>query len=83
MNATRAIKGLNLPLFAADSVASPAITAVAPDRVEADQIQAIVKSNLTLPRLGQDHQKIKIFRIGHLFCLRSRYLEIDSSGSSL
>jgi len=39
-----AIKGLNLPLFAADSVASPAITAVAPDRVEADQIQAIVKA---------------------------------------
>jgi len=32
LNATRAaIKGLNLPLFAADSVASPAITAVAPE----------------------------------------------------
>jgi len=49
-----AIKGLNLPLFAADSVASPAITAVAPDRVEADQKDC--ESNLTLAG-GQDHPK--------------------------
>lgn len=68
MNATRAaIKGLNLPLFAADSVASPAITAVAPDRVEADQIRAIVKKQFDIALAGgQDHLKNKIFRIGHL-----------------
>jgi aspartate aminotransferase-like enzyme len=68
MNATRAaIKGLNLPLFAADSVASPAITAVAPDRVEADQIRAILKKQFDIALAGgQDHLKNKIFRIGHL-----------------
>lgn len=68
MNATRAaIKGLNLRLFAADSVASPAITAVAPDRVEADQIRAIVKKQFDIALAGgQDHLKNKIFRIGHL-----------------
>lgn len=68
MNATRAaIKGLNLPLFAVDSVASPAITAVAPDRVEADQIRAILKKQFDIAIAGgQDHLKGKIFRIGHL-----------------
>jgi len=65
LNATRAaIKGLNLPLFAADSVASPAITAVAPDRVEADQIRAILKSNSDLCLGGQDHLKIKSSGLG-------------------
>lgn len=68
MNATRAaIKGLNLPLFAADGVASPAITAVAPDRVEADQIRAILNKRFDIALAGgQDHFKGKIFRIGHL-----------------
>jgi len=53
MNATRAIKGLNLPLFAADSVASPAITAVAPDRVEADQIRDCEKQFDIAPGWGK------------------------------
>lgn len=68
MNATReAIKGLNLPLFAADSCASPAITAVAPERVEAEQIRAILKKKFDIAMAGgQDHLKGKIFRIGHL-----------------
>jgi aspartate aminotransferase-like enzyme len=68
MNATRAaIKALNLPLFAADSFASPAITAVAPDRVEADQIRAILNKQFDIALAGgQDHLKGKIFRIGHL-----------------
>lgn len=68
MDACRAgIKGLNLPLFAEDSFASPAITAVAPDRVEAEQIRAILKKKFDIALAGgQDHLKGKIFRIGHL-----------------
>ncbi|MBD2020456.1 alanine--glyoxylate aminotransferase family protein [Leptolyngbya sp. FACHB-36] len=66
--ATRAaIKALNLPLFAADSAASPAITAVAPDRVDAEQIRAVMKKRFDIVLAGgQDHLKGKIFRIGHL-----------------
>jgi aspartate aminotransferase-like enzyme len=68
MNASRAaVKGLNLPLFAADNCASPAITAVAPDRVDAEQIRAIMKKKFDIALAGgQDHLKGKIFRIGHL-----------------
>jgi len=68
MNATRAgIRGLNLPLFAEDSFASPAITSVAPERVEAEQIRAILKKQFDIALAGgQDHLKGKIFRIGHL-----------------
>lgn len=67
-NATRAaIKGMNLPLFAADSCASPAITAVAPAQVDAEQIRAILKKKFDIALAGgQDHLKGKIFRIGHL-----------------
>lgn len=68
MNASRAgMKGLNLPLFAEDSYASPAITAVAPDKVDAEQIRAILKKKFDIALAGgQDHLKGKIFRIGHL-----------------
>ena len=67
-NAARAaIQGLNLPLFAADSCASPAITAVAPDRFEADRVRTIMKKQFDIALAGgQDHLKNKIFRIGHL-----------------
>lgn len=68
MNATRAaVKGLNLPLLAADGVGSPAITSVAPERVEAEQIRTILKKKFDIAVAGgQDHLKGKIFRIGHL-----------------
>jgi len=68
MNATRAgIQGLKLPLFVADGAASPAITAVAPNQVEADQIRAIMQKRFDIALAGgQDHLKGKIFRIGHL-----------------
>ncbi|BAY17039.1 class V aminotransferase [Nostoc sp. HK-01] len=67
-NATRAaIKGLNLPLFAADSYASPAITAVAPPDIEADKIRSLMNKRFDIALAGgQDHLKNKIFRIGHL-----------------
>lgn len=68
MNAARAgVTGLGLPLFAEDSFASPAITAVAPDRVDSEQIRAILKKKFDIALAGgQDHLKGKIFRIGHL-----------------
>ncbi|HEY9907169.1 MAG TPA: alanine--glyoxylate aminotransferase family protein [Thermosynechococcaceae cyanobacterium] len=66
--ATRAaIRALELPLFAPDNAASPAITAVAPDRVEAEQVRSIMRKRYDIALAGgQDHLKGKIFRIGHL-----------------
>ncbi|MBE9038418.1 pyridoxal-phosphate-dependent aminotransferase family protein [aff. Roholtiella sp. LEGE 12411] len=67
-NATRAaMKGLNLPLLAADSNASPAITAVAPQGIESDKIRSLMKKRFDIALAGgQDHLSNKIFRIGHL-----------------
>ncbi len=66
--ATRAaIKALGLPLFAPDDAASPAITAVAPQGVDAEQIRAVLKKRFDIVMAGgQDHLNGKIFRIGHL-----------------
>lgn len=68
MNATReAVRALSLPLFAPDEAASPAITAVAPVSVEAEQIRGVMKKHFDIALAGgQDHLKGKIFRIGHL-----------------
>lgn len=68
MKATReAMKALSLPLFAPDEAASPAVTAVAPVGVEAEQIRAVMKKHFDIALAGgQDHLKGKIFRIGHL-----------------
>ncbi|MFB2835134.1 pyridoxal-phosphate-dependent aminotransferase family protein [Floridanema evergladense] len=67
-NATReAVKALSLPLFAPDSAASAAITAVAPVQVDAEQIRKILKKRYDIAMAGgQDHLNGKIFRIGHL-----------------
>ncbi|MBG1265548.1 pyridoxal-phosphate-dependent aminotransferase family protein [Nostoc sp. WHI] len=67
-NATRAaIQGLNLPLLAGDSYASPAITAVAPQGIEPDKIRSLMKKRFDIALAGgQDHLTNKIFRIGHL-----------------
>lgn len=67
-NATRAaVQALGLPLLAPDQSASPAITSVIPDRVDAEQIRAVMKKRYDIILAGgQDHLKGKIFRIGHL-----------------
>lgn len=67
-NATRAaMRAMGLPLFAADDAASPAITAVAPAGVEAEQIRATMKKRFDILLAGgQDDLKGKIFRVGHL-----------------
>lgn len=68
MRATRAAaKALSLPLFAADGASSPAITAIAPTGVDAEQIRSLLKKRFDIATAGgQDHLKGKIFRIGHL-----------------
>jgi aspartate aminotransferase-like enzyme len=68
MNATRAaMKAMGLPLLAADGYGSPAITAVAPVNVDAEQIRSIVRKRFDIAMAGgQDHLKGKIFRVGHL-----------------
>ncbi len=66
--ATRAaMMALGLPLLAADEVASPAATAVAPVGTEAEYIRSALKQRYDIITAGgQDHLKGKIFRIGHL-----------------
>ncbi|MEL6400708.1 MAG: alanine--glyoxylate aminotransferase family protein [Cyanobacteria bacterium J06626_4] len=66
--ATRAaMKALNLPLFAADEVASPAVTAVMPQTVEAEKIRSTMRKDFDIALAGgQDHLKGQIFRMGHL-----------------
>jgi aspartate aminotransferase-like enzyme len=68
MNATRAaMKAVGLPLLAADGFGSPAITAVAPVTVDAEQIRSIARKRFDIAMAGgQDHLKGKIFRVGHL-----------------
>jgi len=58
---------LNLPTFASDDAASPAVTAVAPDRVDTEQIRSTMRKQFNIALAGgQDHLKGKIFRVGHL-----------------
>jgi aspartate aminotransferase-like enzyme len=66
--ATReAVKAMGLPLLAADAVASPAVTAVAPTQVEAEQVRSTMKQKFDIALAGGQNQlKGKIFRIGHL-----------------
>lgn len=66
--ATRAaIKAMNLALYAPDNAASPAITAVAPEGIDAEKIRSIMKKRFDIALAGgQDHLKGQVFRIGHL-----------------
>lgn len=61
------VKALGLPLFARDEDAALAITAVIPDRHDAETIRATMRKKFDIALAGgQDHLKGKIFRIGHL-----------------
>ena len=61
------MKAIGLPLFAAEGYGSPAITAVAPDGIDAEQLRKAVKERFDILLAGgQDHLKGKVFRIGHL-----------------
>lgn len=61
------VKELGLPLFTSDDCASTAITAVIPDRFDAEAIRSQMKKKYDIALAGgQDHLSGKIFRIGHL-----------------
>jgi aspartate aminotransferase-like enzyme len=68
MLATRAAAtAMGLPLYAPEGHGSPAITAVAPTTVDAEQIRSVMKKKFDIVLAGgQDSLKGKIFRIGHL-----------------
>jgi aspartate aminotransferase-like enzyme len=76
LTATRAaVKAMGLPLFAADECASPAITSVMPNGVDAEQVRSIMRKRFDIALAGgQDHLKGKIFRIGHLGFVSDRDL---------
>ena len=61
------MKAMGLPLYAAEGYSSPAITAVAPEGIDAEQLRKAVKDRFDILLAGgQDHLKGQVFRIGHL-----------------
>jgi aspartate aminotransferase-like enzyme len=61
------MKAIGLPLYAAEGHGSPAITAVAPEGIDAEKLRKQVKERFDILLAGgQDHLKGKVFRIGHL-----------------
>jgi len=65
--AQAAMKAIGLPLYAAEGTGSPAITAVAPEGIDAEAMRKAVKERFDILLAGgQDHLKGKVFRIGHL-----------------
>lgn len=61
------VKALGLPLYTDDDCAALAITAVMPDRHDAEAIRSMMKKKYDIALAGgQDHLSGKIFRIGHL-----------------
>ncbi len=61
------VKAMGLALFAEESHGSPAITAITPSNIDAEQLRKLVKEKFDILLAGgQDHLKGKIFRIGHL-----------------
>ena len=61
------MKAMGMPLFAAEGCGSPAITAVAPEGIDAEQLRKAVKEKFDILLAGgQDHLKGQVFRIGHL-----------------
>jgi aspartate aminotransferase-like enzyme len=62
-----AMRAIGLPLFAAEGHGSPAITAVAPQGIDAETLRKEVRSRYDILLAGgQDHLKGQVFRIGHL-----------------
>jgi aspartate aminotransferase-like enzyme len=62
-----AMKAIGLPLYAAEGHGSPAITAVAPEGIDAESLRKEVRKRFDILLAGgQDHLKGHVFRIGHL-----------------
>jgi len=67
------IKAMGLNLFTRENFGSPAITAVEPKNINAENIRKTMKSDFDILLAGgQDHLKGKIFRIGHLGFVNDR-----------
>ena len=80
------MKAMGLPLYAAEGYGSPAITAVAPDGIDAEQLRKAVKERFDILLAGgQDHLKGKVFRIGHLgfVCDRDVLMAVAAIESTL
>jgi aspartate aminotransferase-like enzyme len=61
------MQAIGLPLYAAEGHGSPAITAVAPEGLDAEVLRKEVKNRFDILLAGgQDHLKGHVFRIGHL-----------------
>lgn len=61
------MKAIGLTLYAAEGHGSPAITAVAPAGLDAEQLRKAVKDRFDILLAGgQDQLKGQVFRIGHL-----------------
>lgn len=61
------VKALGLPLYASDEAAALAITAVIPDKHDAEAIRSTMRKKYDIALAGgQDHLSGKIFRMGHL-----------------
>ena len=61
------MKAIGLRLYAAEGHGSPAITAVAPEGLDAEHLRKAVKDRFDILLAGgQDHLKGQVFRIGHL-----------------
>ena len=61
------MQAIGLPLYAAAGHGSPAITAVAPQGIDAESLRKKVKDRFDILLAGgQDHLKGHVFRIGHL-----------------
>lgn len=62
-----AFKALGIPLLASDQDASPTVTAVKPDQIQADQLRKMLRDEFQLIVAGGQQQlKGEICRIGHL-----------------
>lgn len=85
--ATRAaMQALGLNLLGADEVASPAVTAVLPSQVGAEDVRGTMRKQFEIALAGgQDHLKGKLFRIGHLgfICERDTLTVVSSLEASL
>ena len=67
------IKAMGLNLFTKKGYGSPAITAVQPKKIDAENIRKVIKNDFDILLAGgQDHLKGKIFRVGHLGFVNDR-----------
>ncbi len=67
------MKAIGLQIFSEEGYGSPAITAISPQNIDAEQLRKEVKEKFDILLAGgQDHLKGKVFRIGHLGFVNDR-----------